>query len=92
MRFLKIIEAAPTAVCSGTISLVDVPNRALQVQLPAGERVEVSAVPDCRIGMHGEAVRFRLMLAGDEVDIHFLTDDAEMIKAVCINVRNRHCK
>ncbi len=83
-----IIEDAPTSVCTGTISMIDIPNRALQVRLPAGDGVEMIAAPNCQVVLRGEPVRFRLLLAGDEVEVRFLPDN-NLIKAINITVRGR---
>jgi hypothetical protein len=81
-------EPAPTSVCNGTISMIDIPNRALKVRLPAGQSVEMIAAPGCRVFLRGEAVRFRLLLAGDEVEVQFVPDDS-LVKAISITVQAR---
>jgi hypothetical protein len=83
-----LTEPAPTSICNGTISMIDIPNRALKLRLPAGEGVEMIAAPDCRVFLHGEAVRFRLLLAGDEVEVRFVSHD-NLVKAISIAVQSR---
>jgi hypothetical protein len=57
-----------TAICSGRIVAIDIPNRTLILRTPEGDDLELAVAPSCHVTLNGEPVRLRLLLAGDEAE------------------------
>ena len=83
-----LTQPAATATCIGRIASIDVPNRTVKIRGSAVDSVEMIVVPDCSIFLHGEAVRLRLLLAGDEVEVCFVQND-NLPRAIKISVLTR---
>jgi hypothetical protein len=88
MRRNMIARPTSKVVFTGTITLVDAPNRALRIRLPNGYIRDLTVSSDCHVALRGEAVRLRLLVAGDEVEISAV-EHPDLCKVTRIEVLTR---
>ncbi len=85
---LRIDDSRVASLCVGRIVRLDPTNRSMIVRLSDGELLDMVIAPGCSVFLNGEAVRLRLLLVGDEVEIE-KTEHGEDATALHIAVRTR---
>jgi len=84
-------QKSSRSVFAGRIAIIDIPNRNVALQMPAGEIFEFNVAPTCRVILNGEPVRLRLLLIGDEVEISYIDREGQLTaSSIVVQTRQRN--